>query len=167
MTSQTEITVNWETLTEWVITAPEWVNQVFACDCAERALRRYEDGDYELWELLETTRKFIEGRSEYTSEFMFRQWNRAVDIARCANHDSRRVKLSVMWACVSYNVPHGAIEAAKAGGELDWAILHFLHLLKEYNAARSALITVISARADVVMRTITEYAHSLEERVFE
>ena len=167
MTSQTEITVNWETLTEWVGAAPDWVNRVFSCDCAERALRRYVQEDHEVWECLKTARDFAEGR-EYTGEFMNETWDRMMNTMRRATGGSRRAKLAVTWACASFRFSSiAAIEAAKAGGELDWAILHFLHLLKEYNAARSTLIAVISARADVVMRTVTQYARTLEERVFE
>lgn len=117
--------------------SPPHIQRHFACDCAERALKAAKVKDERSWAAVEVGSRYAEGAA--TSE--------ELDAARDAAE-------SAAWS-------------AEWDKEREWQIEHLQSLITDYDRARSSLLYILQQRAEALRPTFTQYARTLEERVFE
>ena len=73
---------------------------------------------------------------------------------------------NAVWSA-ERNAERNAVWNAAWDQECAWQIAHLQYLIATHNATRSALLFVLQQRAESINPIFTQYAQSLEERVFE
>lgn len=194
-------------LRDLIDSAPPHIQRHFACDCAERALRRVKMKDKRLWKAIEVSRRFAEGKATdeeldvarsaagSAAEYAWNTWyagaaaeyawspgsvrSAAEYAASSAWNAARSTARSTAWNAAEYawyaryawNVAWSPAEyvasATTREEEQKWQIEHLRSLIADYDRARSSLLYILQQRAEALRPTFTQYARTLEERVFE
>lgn len=161
--------------------SPPHIQRHFACDCAERALKAAKVKDERSWLAVEVSRRYAEGKAtdeeldaarsaagyaawsaaRYTASSA--AWSAAGDAAAWSAWSAR----SAAWAAARSAAESAAWAAAAREEERKWQIAHLKSLIATHNATRSSLLHILQQRAEALRPTFTQYARTLEERVFE
>ena len=104
-----------EKLHAMIESAPPHIQRHFACDCAERALRRAKVKDKRLWKAVEVARRYAEGRAELSELADAKDAARAAagSAARAAAGSAARAAAgSAAWATAGSAAGSAAWDAA-------------------------------------------------------
>lgn len=182
-----------EQLSALIDSAPKHIQRHFACDCAERALRRACVTDTRSWKAIAAGRRYAEGiLDEWEHQNIlsdaFKVWSEYIERAKAARTsqasmsnrsaawaarsaaravfiDSARAAEMTMWA--SARAAERAVCAAEAWeAELTWQIAHLLSLLETQTSVQISFLTILSKRKLELQNMMPRHAQILEEVLF-
>lgn len=173
-----------EQLSVFIDFSPSHIQRHFACDCAERALLRFNLMDARLWNIAKISRLFAEGKA--TDKQLSLGWEMAQSIIlgipvedsvaayyavrNTAQIDAKFAARDTSWACswgiTIFTERYSDKDLARIQ-EIEWQMEHMWSLLAAYDEARLLLLSALLSRAESIKPVFEQYAQSLEEKVFE